>query len=62
MGDLDTLEACGVTSVGWCRLTPPYATVNERGNPSVRHNGLSEAGLCAAHLNYKSKEYDQCDR
>jgi hypothetical protein len=41
MSELDKLKVYGETSVGWCRLTPPNETVDEHGNPSMRHNRFS---------------------
>src|SRR5271154_1875296 len=38
MAELDTLKVFGETSVGWCALTQPNETVDEHGNPSMRHN------------------------
>jgi len=41
MAELDTLKVFGETSVGWCALTQPNETVDEHGNPSMRHNRFS---------------------
>ena len=43
MSELNMLQVYGETTVGWCHLTPPNESVDERGNPTTNRNSFNAA-------------------
>ena len=43
MSELDDIRVYGDTGIGWCALTLPNETVDDKGRPFVQHEGFSAA-------------------